>query len=348
MSFWTYNGGAIDGAEVDWTGLSEISVPTPAPTLTTSWNKALDFSGGSERTQQVTNDSNRCPLRMSGVNNATDPPTTAGYTSNDTNARPWATSIVFKAHTYNDNQHVWNLGEGAGDADDNIYLRRDANRNLWFGWGRTGSELNECYVGSIAGNIGGWWGVYIASNGTRLGSGHTAAEIAAAFDIRMVDLQTGATGSNLSTATNWTSGSFGARMNRQFTGDMTIGGRGANRSFRGKVAAMVVTTLRRNVAMPTDAEISMMVRDPEQWMTDYKVGNDFRLPWQGTDAGFNWSRNDGSASYSTQVWLMGDGTNDAYAQIRNQVWPATQNYTPMNMISMVSNDIETVTILGLT
>ena len=46
---------------------------------------------------------------------------------------------------------------------------------------------------------------------------------------------------------------------------------------------------------------------------------------------------------------MGDGTNDAYSQIRNQVWPATiQNVTPMNMISMVSNDIETVNISGLT
>ena len=263
------NAAGMDSADVDWTGLSEISVPTPASTLTTPWTKALDFAGGSERTVQVTNDSNRVPLRMSGVNNNAAAPAVAGNTSNDANARPWATSIVFKAHTYNDNQHVWNMGEGAGDADDNIYLRRDANRNLWFGWGRTGSELNECYVGYIGGNIGGWWGVYIASNGTRLGSGHTAAEIAAAFDIRMVNLQTGAAGSNLSTATNWTSGSFGARMNRQFTGDMTIGGRGANRSFRGKVAAMVVTTLRRNVAMPTDAEISMMVRDPQQWLTDY-------------------------------------------------------------------------------
>jgi hypothetical protein len=347
VSFWTYSGGAIDGDNIDWTGLSEVSVPTQAATLTTPWTKALHFAGGSERTQQVTNDNNRCPLRMSGGNNNTAAPTTAGNTSNDTNARPWATSIVFKADTYNDNQHIWNLGEGAGNVDDNIYLRRDANRNLWFGWGRTG-ELNECKVGYIGGNISGWWGVYIASNGTRLGSGHTAADIAAAFDIRMVNLQTGATGSNLSTATNWTAGSFGARMNRQFTGDMTIGGRGSNRSFHGKVAAMVVTTLRRNVAMPTDAEISMMVRDPQQWMTDYKVGNNFRLPWEGTDAGFNWSKNDGSASYSTQVWLMGDGTNDAYAQIRNNVWPSTQNYTPMNMMSMVSNDIETVSINGLT
>ena len=34
MSFWTYNGGDIDGDEIDWTGLTEVSVPAPAaPTV---------------------------------------------------------------------------------------------------------------------------------------------------------------------------------------------------------------------------------------------------------------------------------------------------------------------------
>ena len=47
--------------------------------------------------------------------------------------------------------------------------------------------------------------------------------------------------------------------------------------------------------MPDAAEISMMVRDPIQWLTDYKVGNAFRLPWQTADSGFNFSMNDGSS-----------------------------------------------------
>ena len=45
---------------------------------------------------------------------------------------------------------------------------------------------------------------------------------------------------------------------------------------------------------------------------------------------------------------MGDGTNDSYSNmIRNQVDPTDQNNTKLNLISMVSNDIETVTISGL-
>ena len=46
--------------------------------------------------------------------------------------------------------------------------------------------------------------------------------------------------------------------------------------------------------------------------------------------------------------LMGDGTLDNYSNmIRNQVYANDQNYTKLNMISMVSNDIQNVTIGGL-
>ena len=45
---------------------------------------------------------------------------------------------------------------------------------------------------------------------------------------------------------------------------------------------------------------------------------------------------------------MGDGVSDSYSNmIRNQVFPSDQNYTKLNLISMVSNDIENVTISGL-
>ena len=39
----------------------------------------------------------------------------------------------------------------------------------------------------------------------------------------------------------------------------------------------------------------MMVRDPIQWLTDYKVGNDSAFLGSLSDSGFNFSMNDGSA-----------------------------------------------------
>ena len=53
------------------------------------------------------------------------------------------------------------------------------------------------------------------------------------------------------------------------------------------------------------------------------------------------------ATTGVGMWLMGDGTSDAYARIRNQSYAAEQNATPLNMISMASNDIVTVNVPGL-
>ena len=73
-------------------------------------------------------------------------------------------------------------------------------------------------------------------------------------------------------------GQTGGRIDWSFVnGAFTIGGDGANRNFHGKVASMVVTTLKLNSPMPTDAEIEAMVTDPVKWVDDYKVGNDYRV-----------------------------------------------------------------------
>jgi hypothetical protein len=56
-----------------------------------------------------------------------------------------------------------------------------------------------------------------------------------------------------------------------------------------------------------------------------------------------------NAPRATQVWLMGDGASDSYANgVRNYINPADQNYVKLQLNSMVSNDIETVNIPGLT
>lgn len=342
------NAAGMDAADVDWTGLSEIAVPTTPAPITTSWNKAIDFSGSSERTQQVENNSNRCPIMMGGASSQVSMPVPDTNTVNS--GHPWATSCVFKIDGNSSNQHIWNLGEGSGANDDNIYLRVDASQRLYFGWGRAG-ELNECYIHTLSSAW--WYGIYVGFNGARYGGpGSTASRLNQIFDIKLMSSidSFGSLSELTSLQSGWTHGasSTGGRMDRQFSGLMTIGGRGSNRNFHGKVASMAVTTLRCGQPMPSDNEISMMIRDPMQWLNDYKVGNAFRLPWQTSDSGWNFSMPDGSASYATQVWLMGDGSTDAYPQIRNQVVPNSQSYTPMNMTSMVANDIETVNIPGLT
>jgi hypothetical protein len=349
-------------ADISTSGLSEHQIPA-APTNSTSWTKAVDFSGGNEHLTSPYANNAVLPLRMNADASTVAAPSTSGYTSAATLSKPWATAIVFRPDGNNSNQHIWNQGEGAGSTDDNIYLRLDPSGNLYFGWGRSGS-LNECVIGAgfnSSSATSQFWGVYIAHNGTRLsGSNATAANLAAAFDIRIMYYAGGSwvfagvngnfadSVGNRSTSTNWgrSGASTGGRMDRSVEGNLTIGGRGSNRNWHGKVASMVTTTLRRNVAMPTDAEIEKMITDPIGWLSDYKVGNSYRQTQSGSDL-TNFALNNSSSTYATQVWLMGDGTNDAFSEIRNQVNPSESVYTKMNFSGMVSNDIETVSITGL-
>ena len=337
------------------TGSMTVTATDVAPVTTneTPWTKALDFSGSNEYAVKVSTFSGTNPLLMDSTSLVIAAPTIAGNTANATSARPWATAIVFKYDGNNSNQHIWNSGEGAGSTDDNIYLRLDASGYLYFGWGRQGA-VNECrfiYLGTST-NTNHWHGIYIAHNGTRLsGSNATAANLAAAFDIRWMSSNFSAfdgLGSNLSTTANWTAGSTGGRMDRAFTGNFTIGGRGSNRNFHGKIASMVVTTLRLGVAMPTDAELELMITDPKKWEDDYRVGQTVRRSQGASDVTYA-----SSSLYNghggTQIWLMGDGVFDSYANgVRNEVYPADQNYGKLQLNSMVSNDIQTVNITGLT
>ena len=357
---------ATEATQLDLTttGIAEYSEPAaPASTMVTNWNKAVDFSGGSEYAQQVSILFNYNPLNMRGRASVVPTPAVAGNTTAGIDGAPWATAIVFQPDGNASNQHIWNCGEGQGAGNDNIYLRVDANGNLYFGWGRDGA-LNECVIGAgfnAGAGINQFWGVYIAHNGARLsGANATAANLAACFDIRIMNNQggtwqiAGAGGTfadadgNRSTTTNWnrSGSSTGGRMDRGFSGGVSVGGRYNNRSFHGKVASFVITTLRRDVAMPTTAEIEEMITDPIGWLDDYKVGNPYRRSSSAYDtASFAKDQYGGT---STQVWLMGDGTNDSYSNmIRNQVHINDQNSTMMRLISMVSNDIQNVTIPGL-
>ena len=342
----TGNASGMNTADVDWTGLSEVTVPQPPVTNDTSWTKALDFSGSSERGQQVSSNSNYMPIAMDGLSATATGHATAGYTSGHVYSRPWATAIVFKADGNNSNQHIWNQGEGAGSTDDNIYLRMDSNGQLYFGWGRTGA-LNECALGSTTANR--WYGVYIAHDGTRLsGSNATASNLADAFDIRITTEIGNWTGATYNYSQSFTWSTNGARMDRSVVGNLTIGGRGANRNFHGKVASFVSTTLRINQPMPDTTEIEMMISDPIKWLNDYKDGNTYRVASSQAEATFGLFNYLSNSAFATQVWLMGDGTMDNYSNhIRNQVYQNDQNYTKLNLISMVSNDIQTVTISGL-
>jgi hypothetical protein len=335
-------------------GLSEIDIPATPVTNTTDFDKAVDFSGGNEYLKLASTITPACAIRMQGLGNTVAPhssqgsfSTDSGLTSDHTYSRPWACSVIFKSDGNNSNQHIWNNGEGAGTTDDNIYLRLSSTGTLHFGWGRSGATNEFTLATNISSSN--WYGVYIGHTGARYsGAQATAGNLAAAFDVHMMDSSDGFTSlsSNLSTSTNW-SYVNGARMDRSVIGDFTIGGRGNNRNFHGKVASMVITTLRRGVNMPSSEEIKLMISDPKKWEQDYRVGQTVRSSSNASEGTYSTSSST-LGWLGTQIWLMGDGTNDSYSNgIRNQVNPNDTSYTRLLFNSMLSNDIQNISINGL-
>ena len=335
-------------------GTFEVQATDVAPVQTndTPWTKALDFSGSNEHGKQVSTSSLYQPLQMAGLAQVVGMNTSPqGNTSNSGNSRPWATSVVFKSDGHSSNQIIWVQGEGASTNNDNIYLQLTSSGDVVFAWGRQGVGYNKC---RIAQNISSsnWYGVAIAHSGERLsGNSASASNLADCFDIRLMSSSDSfaSISSNLSTSSNWFN--TGTRMDRTVAGSFSVGGY-SNTSYmpyRGKVASMVVTTLETyNTAMPDATELELMITDPTKWETDYKIGNLYRRPLYSS-ASANYQRSTGAALAATQIWLMGDGTSDSYANgIRSQVYPSDQNNAKMQLNSMVSNDIETVNINGLT
>ena len=335
------------GSSIGSFTITSTDVPVQ-PSNTTPWTKALDFSGSNEHAKQVSSSHYVNALKLGGYGVAVANNTDSNKTVDNGFSFPWATAIVFRSDRNNSNQHIWNSGEGAGSSDDNIYLRTDSVGILYFGWGR-GSDNNECTLGNVTST--GWNGVYIAFKGGRFNSSNaTAANLSDAFSIKRMgsewNVPFGTVGAELSTTGNWVS--TGNRTDRSFSGDFTIAGRGSNRSFHGKVASMVITTLKRNDTIPTDAEIELMITDPIEWVAQHKVGKTYRYP-NTTSNYTNFQVGDTQPAQATQVWLMGDGASDSYANgMRNYIQPSDQNWSKLQLNSMVSNDIQTVNINGLT
>ncbi|WP_369677420.1 hypothetical protein, partial [Klebsiella pneumoniae] len=102
----------------------------------TDWNKAIVFSGNTERTYQFDFTETFNPIQMARTSQLVSAPSTTGNTVST--GHPWATTVVFRTDGNASDQYIWTQGEGTASTNDNIYLRLDSNGAMYFGWGRQG------------------------------------------------------------------------------------------------------------------------------------------------------------------------------------------------------------------
>ena len=125
----------------------------------TDWTHGLKFNGDTSTAKQVRT-LQECHWRQNAgtaTNNSDDSKTSA-----DTNARPWATTVVFKSDGDNSestDQYIWNQGEGIEETDNNIYLKQNSSGELYFGWGKN-SDKNELALGITVNTSRLVWRIY--------------------------------------------------------------------------------------------------------------------------------------------------------------------------------------------
>lgn len=325
--------------------ITATDVPV-ATSWTTPWNKAVSLNGANEYLYQVSNSNSFNPINMGGMNNDVWGANN-GKTSTDTDARPWSICQV----VYIDNsQPQCYFSQGENSSNDRISLsthETGAGSKIEFYWGRstgTGGANSNGVQFLFDKPSDGWFGYYIDTTGFRPNQAQSnTTDLAANFRFKQVDLSTGTVTDITGT---WTLVGDG-RLNRSLNGDFYIG-RESVSSFNSnhslKVAATLISTLKRDFLLPDDTEISMQVRDPQQWVIDYRDGTQQRLSYNNTPYSF-----DTYSERCVSLWLMGDGASDSYSnQLRNDVKTSDQTYTMLRLQNMVSNDIENVSINGLT
>jgi len=339
-----------DADDIDWTALSEIAIPVASTANATSWTKAVDFDGSNDYLiQGPTSSFSRIPM-MLPIDRQINADTilTEGYTSSNGQARTWASTVTFKWGGGSSDQYIWSMG---GSQSQDIHLYVNSGGDIYFAWGAGSPNAAEKLIGQVS--IGEWVSVYVGCAGLRPFPNTDANQtnLNKNFDFRVANanfIANDLDASQLITPPATWAGTGNPIMYVEIDGYFTVGASHNGNRFNGTIASLVTTTLKINDQMPQDAEIKMMMLDPMGWLNDYKIGNTYRRPHAGGNYS-NFQLNDNSAYAGTQVWLMGDGTNDSFSNgIRNQVESTETTYTKLTFNNMQSNDIQNVSITGLT
>ena len=276
---------------------------------TTPYTKAWYYDGVNDYSSMASSQDLNNPMRRT----LTPPGTiTAGKTG--ATGQPWASSIVVYPMADTNEKGIFSQQEtGAGPTCSLVFL---ADNKLQLIYGTDFGYIK--FTSTAPFPTDQWYGLYLEYNGGT--TGIDAGDLAlyySRFRIKVVDLVTGGV-SDVPGA--WTHspnvGYDGDLQGTHYVSSMYS----SSWASHCKVASHVVTTLRCDVDLPTDLEIQRMTLDPKKWVTDYRVGELYRIPNQTTDHTSNFALDDVFSMCSTQVWLFGDSVGTSFPWTRNEVY----------------------------
>ena len=287
------------------------------------------------------------------------------HVSNDGNAQPFSQTLIFRNTGINTDRDSVLVGLSDGDEADILapgilshYIGISSTKKLVHHWGEPHilgigtTQANRAELMDVQDDR--FYGIFMDFDGQRFGTGVSTSQLNSQFRYKVVDLSSG----DVTDLTpNWTH--YG--KSQEANGDSRVYGRvmygalaGSNTSsssyiqyrFEGEIAQATSITYQQGAVLLDDTQVSLMVRDPEKYLRDYKVGTSSRRPYFDTTQTFalNLSNYHFQAA---QVWLMGDGEYDAILGgangqgVRNFVRPSDfkmnwPNYPSYNTFTDVS------------
>jgi hypothetical protein len=333
MFFWdrSTSGGQFDHADVDFTALTEVAIPTEAPSYgtTTSFAKAFNVVGPNPHLYQTDPAINQTPMKTAQNSAEVGLIPAAGYTSASNNSHPWMMGGIYYLDPANSAQ-MFSLSQ-AIVTEQRILLGYETSgtttRNpLTFYWGTSNSDstpLNGIQFDMDMPDAG-WYSFYIDNNGVRLNETNVA-EAAAMLRFKQVDLQTGAVSTLTGTWTQHGTGRTtypGVSQTRIRMGKPS-GSTSAKGDQAFKIANFATASIRTNYTLPTDAEIELFINDPNKWRTDYRVGTQQRFPHHGNNNGLY--SYDSYQGYMSQHWSFGDHQLSTSIGAVHETFPALEN-----------------------
>ncbi len=237
--------------------------------------------------------------------------------------QPWAFGGVVRIDSTPSEGTFFGRATGSSSGHIRLGVTNDDKLHFFFGSGYN----NLKFTGSETLSTGTDYGFYVDYDGgtTGVSSGSTT-QYFSRFRIKQVNLTTGAVSD---VPGSWASTNYGISSVGN-GGNFYIGSSwDGQRDFDGRVYTFGLTTLKANET-PDDTEIGMFIRNPVQWVTDYKIGETYRSTGGGTTYN-NFQINQNEAANSTQIYLMfsGDDIQDTddgfhssnYIRVRNYVKP---------------------------
>ena len=303
------------------------------------------------------------------------------HVSNDGNAQPFSQTLIFRNAGINTDRDSVLVGITDHDETDILasgvishYIGISSTKKLVHHWGEPHNlgigttQANRAELMDVKDDT--FYGIFFDYDGQRFATGVTTSQLNSQFRYKLVDLSNG----DVTDLTpNWTH--YG--KSQDGNGDSVVSSRlmygaiaGTNQNsisasnvhlkFEGDIAQASSITYQQGAILLDDTQVSLMVRDPEKYLRDYKVGTSSRRPYYDTTQNFAINMKNYHFQ-AAQVWLMGDGDYDSHPSqpgneynsggsvgngIQNFVWP--RDYLQLDWSSYPSASYTGFTTVSVT